>query len=152
MSPSTPPLPPKGWLNTGFGAEILLQAVRLWSQTAVGSLASQLLSHAALQLHITNWRGRELGTHYHECLGKFGASSALIKPHLNNEHMLFIFLESCSEGSREASPTGSLVARGPATHHLGEGGGRQGCYFKLSVIEGNTHNWSIVGQLSAVSM
>jgi len=71
-SPTTPPLPLSRWLNTGFGAKILLQAVRLWSQTAVGSSASQLLSHAALQLDITDWRGRELGAHYHGCLGKFG--------------------------------------------------------------------------------
>jgi len=72
-------------------------------------------------------------------LESLGASSALNKPHLSNDHMLFIFLERCSEGSREVSPTGSLVARGG-------GRGRQGCYFKLSVIEGNTHNWNIVGQ------
>jgi len=59
-------------------------------------------------------------------LERLGASPALIKPHLNNEQMLFIFLESCSEGSREASPTGSLVARVPDAHHLGEGGGGKG--------------------------
>jgi len=56
-------------------------------------------------------------------LESLGANSALIKPHLNNEHMLFIFLESCTEVSREASPTGSLVAPGPADHPLGEGWG-----------------------------
>jgi len=55
-------------------------------------------------------------------LESVGASSALIMPHLNNEKMLFIFLESCSEGSREASPTGSLVARVPAAHILGQEG------------------------------
>ena len=41
-------------------------------------------------------------------LESLGASSALIKPHLNDEHMLFIFLESCSKGSSKAAPAGSL--------------------------------------------
>jgi hypothetical protein len=69
-------------------------------------------------------------------LESLGASSALIKPHLNNEHMLFIFLESCSEGSREASPTGSLVARGPAAHHLGEEGGGKGAILNSLLLQG----------------
>lgn len=68
-------------------------------------------------------------------LESLGASSALIKPHLNNEHMLFIFLESCSEGSREASPTGSLVARVPAAHHLGEGGGGKGAILNSLLLK-----------------
>lgn len=45
-------------------------------------------------------------------LERLGASSALIKPHLHNEHMLFIFLESCAEDSSKAPPAGSLVAVG----------------------------------------
>ena len=45
-------------------------------------------------------------------LESLGASFALIKPHLNDEHMLFIFLENCSEGSRKAAPAGSLEAVG----------------------------------------
>jgi hypothetical protein len=39
-------------------------------------------------------------------------NSVLVKPHLNDEHMLlFIFLES-SEDNSKASPAGSLVAVG----------------------------------------
>ena len=45
-------------------------------------------------------------------LESLGASSASIKPHLNDEHMLFIFLESCSEGSSKAVPSGNLEAVG----------------------------------------
>jgi len=74
-----------------------------------------------------------------------GASSALIKPHVNNEHMLFTFLESCSEGSTEASPTGSLGVPAPTDHPLGEGGGGKGAILN-SLIEGKTNNWNIVGR------
>lgn len=68
-------------------------------------------------------------------LESLGASSALIKPHLNNEHMLFIFFESCCEGSKEASPTGSLVACGPAAHHLEEGAGGEGAILNSLLLQ-----------------
>lgn len=85
-------------------------------------------------------------------LESLGASSALIKPHLNNEHMLFIFLESCSEGSREASPTGSLVARVPAAHHLGEGGGGKGAILNSLLLKETPITGTLWGSLSAVSV
>jgi len=80
------------------------------------------------------------------------ASSALIKPHLNNEHMLFIFLESCSEGSREASPTGSLVARVPTAHHLRVGGGGKGDILNSLLLKEAPITGTLWGGLSAVSV
>lgn len=68
-------------------------------------------------------------------LRSLGASSALIKSHLNNEHMLFIFLKSCSQGSSKAPPTGSLVARGPAAHHLEEGGRGNGAILNSLLLQ-----------------
>jgi len=68
-------------------------------------------------------------------LESLGANSALSRPHLNNEHMPFIFLESYSDGRREASPTGSLVARVPASHPLGEVGGCKGAILNSLLLK-----------------
>jgi len=80
-------------------------------------------------------------------LESVGAGFALIKPHLNNEHMLFIFLESCSEGSRETSPTGSLVAPGPAEHPLGEGGGGKGAILNSLLLKETPKTGTLWGGL-----
>jgi len=85
-------------------------------------------------------------------LKSLGASSALIKPHLNNEHMLFIYLESCSEGSREASPKRSLVAHGPATHHMGEGGGGKGAILNSLLLKETPITGTLWGGLSGFSL
>ena len=101
-----------GGLTHRLEAEILQQAEKPQGQIAVRFLASQHYCHMQL-FSLTSQAGGEeswelitMGV-----LESLGASSALIKPHLNNEHMLFIFLES-SEDNSKASPAGSLVAVG----------------------------------------
>jgi len=81
-----------------------------------------------------------------------GASSTLIKPHLYNELMLFTFLESCSEGSSEASPTRSLVSHEPTTHHFWEGGGGKGAILNSLLLKETPITGTLWGGLSAVSV